>query len=120
MMLVAESGSQAAIVSARQPLPTIGDPVITQTRNPTSHPATPAATPLTDSPAAPGRYTDIDTLVRGDARRAVRPGSYADVDTLTRPKSDTVRPGSYADVDTLTRPKSDVVRPGSYADMMLP
>ena len=97
--------------------------MITQTRNPTiqgSHPATTAETPLTGGYAGLGRYTDIDTLIPGDARRAVRPGSYADVDTLTRPNSDIVRPGSYADVDTLTRPKSDIVRPGSYADMMLP
>ena len=99
--------------------------MITQNRNPTisgSHSATSgtAETPLTGRYAAPGRYTDVDTLVRGDARRAVRPGSYADVDTLTRPKSGIVRPGSYTDVDTLTRPKSGIVRPGSYTDMMLP
>ena len=99
--------------------------MITQNRNPTisgSHSATSgtAETPLTGRYAAFGRYTDVDTLVRGDSRRAVRPGSYTDVDTLTRPKSDIVRPGSYTDVDTLIRPKSDIVRPGSYTDMMLP
>ena len=106
-------------------LPIIGDPVIIQTRNPTisgspSATSGTAETPLTGRYAAPGRYTDVDTLVRGDARRAVRPGSYTDVDTLTHPKSGIVRPGSYADVDTLTRPKSGIVRPGSYTDMMLP
>jgi hypothetical protein len=99
--------------------------VITQNRNPTisgSHSATSrtSETPLSGRYAAFGRYTDVDTLIRGDAGRAVRPGSYTDVDTFTRPTSDVVRPGSYTDMDTFTRPTSDVVRPGSYTDMMLP
>ena len=99
--------------------------MITQNRNstvPGSHPATSwtAGTPLTGLYAALGRYTDTDTLARGDARRLVRPGSYTDMNILTHPKSDIVRPGSYTDVDTLTRPKSDIVRPGSYVEMMLP
>ncbi|MDD1477843.1 hypothetical protein [Arthrobacter sp. H16F315] len=99
--------------------------MITQNRNPTtsgsySTTSGTAEIPLTGRYAAFGRYTAVDTLVRGDARRIVRPGSYTEVDTLTRPKSDIVRTGSYADMDTLTRPKSDIVRTGSYADMMLP
>ncbi|MGO4229204.1 hypothetical protein AB4Y72_10075 [Arthrobacter sp. YAF34] len=99
--------------------------MITQTRNPAisgspSSTSGTTETPLTGRYAASGRYTDVDVLVRGDARRAVRPGSYTDVDTLTHPKSGIVRPGSYTDVDTLTHPKSGIVRPGSYTDMMLP
>lgn len=99
--------------------------MITQNRNPTisgSHSATSgsAETSLTGRYAASGRYTDVDTLVRGEARRAVRPGSYTDVDTLTHPKTEIVRPASYTDMDTLTRPKTEIVRPGSYTDMMLP
>lgn len=90
--------------------------MITQNRNPTNRTSDPAETPLTGRYAAPGRYTDTNTLIRGDARRAVRPGSYTDVDTLTRPKSDIVRPGSYVDMDARLPRLSDLGRPGSYID----
>lgn len=76
-------------------------------------------TPLPVQYAAPGRYTDTDTLIRSDSRRAVHPGSYTDVDGLTRPGSDVVRPGSYTDVDAPLATVSPLGRPGSYTDMDL-
>jgi hypothetical protein len=89
----------------------------TQNRN-QSHPATgwTAETPLAARYAAAGSYSDIDMLIRGEARHAVRPGSYTDVDTLTRPKSDSVRPGTYTDTDATLGRFPNLGRPGSYTD----
>ena len=75
-----------------------------------------AATPLPCQDANAGRYTDTDTLIRGNASRGARAGSYTDVESLTRPQPGVVRPGSYTDVDAPLATVSPLRRAGSYTD----